>query len=137
MAGSQGREQKGTLAQTPCWEWICAALGLLLVTATISFLVHQGLTRRDDPPVIVIHPGAVSPTEGGYLVELEVRNDGGTPAAGLVVEGELQAPDQEPETSETEFDYVPHGSTQKGGLFFTKDPRAFPLELRAKGYREP
>jgi uncharacterized protein (TIGR02588 family) len=32
---------------------------------------------------------------------------------------------------------VPAHSYRKGGLFFSQDPRKYPLQLRAKGYTEP
>ena len=39
--------------------------------------------------------------------------------------------------SEAVLDYVPAGSDREGGLWFSRDPRAGQLTLRAKGYADP
>jgi uncharacterized protein (TIGR02588 family) len=35
------------------------------------------------------------------------------------------------------LDYSPPGSEKQAGLFFTRDPRQFQLQVRALGYVEP
>ena len=35
------------------------------------------------------------------------------------------------------LDYLPQDSERRGGLFFTEDPAAYELVLRAQGYAEP
>ena len=75
--------------------------------------------------------------EHNHLVEFRAVNEGGEPAAQLVIEGELIGPDGPVETAETTLDYAPPRSHRDGGLFFSRDPRAFELRLRAKGYVKP
>ena len=41
------------------------------------------------------------------------------------------------EMGETIIDYVLSHSSRQGGLFFSQDPRKYPLQLRAKGYAAP
>lgn len=117
-------------------EWVVAALGLLLTLGTVGFLFYQALFGETTPPDISLQVVAVAPSSGGYLVTVEARNRGGETAAEVLVEGELLHAG-ETETSELTFDFVPAASAREGGLFFSRDPRAGRLELRAKSYREP
>ncbi len=40
------------------------------------------------------------------------------------------------QTSEVTLDYVPATSHRRGGLFFTEDPRRYPLSIREEGYSQ-
>lgn len=123
--------------QIPPLEWVAAGVGLLLLLGAVGYQVVEGLTNDGTPPAIAIQQAQVHKVQGGYLVEIEVRNSGGQTAAGLEVEGELEVPRSKPETSTTTFDYVPRGSSSRGGLFFQSNPDKGTLTLRAKGYQEP
>jgi uncharacterized protein (TIGR02588 family) len=58
-------------------------------------------------------------------------------AAGLMVEGVLKEGTATVETSAITMDYVPSGSQRRAGLIFSRDPRKFELQIRAKGYEQP
>ena len=75
--------------------------------------------------------------EDGYLVQFRAFNQGGAAAAELMIEGEATGPDGSTEASEAVLDYVPARSSREGGLWFSGDPRAGQLTLRATGYAEP
>lgn len=122
---------------TPLVEWIAGALGLVLVLLTLGVIGHEALFGDPSPPSITVEAREVHAVKGGWLLEVEAINEGGSPAAGVAVEGELALAGRDPETAETTFDYVPDHSRRRGGLFFTQDPRTAPLTLRAKGFTEP
>jgi uncharacterized protein (TIGR02588 family) len=123
--------------QIPLFEWLVAGVGALLVTGTIGYLVVQGLWRDATPPDVRVEALRVLALEHNYVVEFRALNEGGEPAAELLVEGELIGPDGSVETAEATVDYLPPASHREGGLFFSRDPGAFELRLRAKGYAEP
>jgi uncharacterized protein (TIGR02588 family) len=125
---------------TPFWEKVVGLAGLLMVLAMLTFLVY--LAREpDSPPVIIVEAGAITPTEGGYRVEITATNQGDATAAAVVIAGNLFTGDdptaQPAETSEMTFDYVPAHSSRQGGLFFALDPAQYRLDLRAKSYMDP
>ena len=122
--------------ETPLLEWCAAAVGALLLLATIGFLAWDTVSGRGLPPDLRVTSGEVSSTSGGYLVEFRVDNTGDRPAAQVEVEGRLRAGGGE-ETASTTFDYVPPGSGRSGGLVFGSDPRHGRLTLSAKGYADP
>lgn len=118
-------------------EWVVAALGLLIIASTVGFLLYQALARPEVPPAIVLHADEVAEFAGGYRVGFTARNIGTGTAANVTVEGRLLSGTETVETSQATLGYVPGSSSERGGLFFTRDPRDHQLELRALGYEEP
>lgn len=118
--------------RTPLLEWLGAGCGLVLALGAIGYLVVQGLQPETGPPNIIATAGRVTPTSGGYVVEITAENRSRKTAAGVEIEGALGA-----ETSAVTFDYVPGGGRRKGALVFRADPRAAPLTVVAKGHVEP
>jgi uncharacterized protein (TIGR02588 family) len=131
------REPEAEPRQIPLFEWVVAGVGALLVTATVGYLIVQALWRDEVPPDVQVIALRVLALEHNHLVEFRAVNQGGEPAAELLIEGELIGPDGPVETAEATLDYLPPASHRDGGLFFSRDPRAFELRLRAKGYAEP
>jgi len=136
---SNGRSNQGakTGFDIPLLERIVAFVGLILVSGSIGFLVYQAVTRNSSPPDIILNISSITTISNGYLVKFQAMNEGESTAKGLTVEGQLKDSNEEIETSETTLDYLPSRSKREGGLFFTKDPRQFELQLRALGYELP
>jgi uncharacterized protein (TIGR02588 family) len=124
-------------AQVPAAEWVVAALGAALVAATIGYLVWLALGRDQAPPEVQVVVGDVVALEHSFLVAFRAVNTGGSAAAALVIEGELEGPGGVVETAQATIDYLPPRSARSGGLFFRNDPRVHALRLSPKGYVEP
>jgi uncharacterized protein (TIGR02588 family) len=118
-------------------EWIGGGIGALLVGGTIAFLVYHALARDSAPPDVRVAEHRVFVLRDRYLVQFRAFNHGGSAAAELTIEGKLIGSDGRTETSEVVLDYVPARSGREGGLWFSGDPRAGQLTLRATGYAEP
>lgn len=130
-----GKERRSD--ETPFWEWVVTAFGVLLVLGAAGFLVYGELTGGESPPDIVVQADSVHRASSAYLVTFRAINTGGSTAARLRIEGQLLSGGQAVETSEATLDYVPAHSERAGGLFFSRDPRAFNLSLRATGFELP
>lgn len=117
--------------------WGIGLLGLFLILGSIGFMLYEAAAGDSSPPDVRVEIRAIQPVQNGFLVEFGVRNEGGTTAAELTLEGELRDGSQIMETSGTTIEYVPSHSERQGGLFFTLDPRQYDLQLRAKGYETP
>ncbi|WP_310542720.1 hypothetical protein [Phenylobacterium sp.] len=122
---------------TPLVEWLAAGVGLFLVVATIVLIASEAFLADPSPPQVEVRTLEIRSSGPGFLVVVEAENVGGSPAAGVLVEGELERGDGPPETAEASFDFIPDHSARRGGLFFETDPRLGRLSLRAKGYSEP
>lgn len=118
-------------------EWAVAALGALLVLGAAGSLLYEALAGPATPPAVAVEVRAIQPVGSGYLVEFEAFNHGGETAAQVTVEGTLSHDGSEVEASTTMLDFIPPEAHRRGGLFFTEDPRAFELALRATGYASP
>lgn len=118
-------------------EWIAAGLGALLVFGSLSFMTYKAITAIGKPPDLTVRVKSIEQMQTGYLVKFEVKNNGEYSAAAANIKGELKQGDKTEETSTTTVDYVPSYSTRSGGIFFSKNPRDYQLDLRATGYTEP
>lgn len=138
MASSGGGQADSQRQQQPpFWERVIAALGLLLVLASVAYLFYQGVWGDHSPPDIVVEPAGILDSGKDYLVRFKARNLGGETAAEVTISGVLKRDGEQVETTETTLDYIPAGSEQQGGLYFKNDPRSGELELSAAGYRTP
>jgi uncharacterized protein (TIGR02588 family) len=121
----------------PIWEWIVAAVGFMLVAGVIGFLLYEAFSGNGLPPDVKLSVDSVVQTRNGYLVKITAVNEGGQTAEGVDIEGELRTETESLERSQTTIDYLPPGSKKRLGLFFTRDPRQFQLDVRSLGYEEP
>ena len=124
-------------AAVPALEWVCAGVGLLLVAGTIGFMGYQAVAGDDGPANPVAWAEEVRPLRGGFRVGVRARNEGGSAAADVEIEGELRRGSEVVERSGTRLDYLAAGSEREAGLVFERDPRGLELRVRAKGFREP
>lgn len=123
--------------EIPAWEWVVGGIGFVFVVASIGFMLYQAFVVDEVAPEIVFETEEIVRSGSSYLVNIQVTNHGELVVAGLVIEGVLMEGEEEVEISETTIDYVPAGSQRKAGLFFTRNPQEFDLQLRAKSYVEP
>jgi uncharacterized protein (TIGR02588 family) len=125
----------GARDEIPALEWAAAAVGAVLLVATIAFLLREA-ARPGEPGPVAFRVVSVRPVSPGFLVEFEARNEGGKAYAELEVEGTLRSGGGE-ERARATLDYLPRRSTRRGGFFFEGDPRQGEVEIVAKGFREP
>lgn len=123
--------------EIPLLEWIAAAVGFALTSATLIFLLYHGLTDGPALPDIVVEAEQVVEVSRGYVVQIRAVNRGARTAGDVKVEGQLKTGGTVQETAETTFTYLPSRSERRGGLFFSKDPRQGQLTLQAKGFQTP
>lgn len=123
--------------KTPVVEWIFATAGLILVVAAIGTTFYRALTETSSPPILEINVVKSVPTAHGYLIEFRVTNSSNQTAAGLTIEGTLKKGQEIEETSTTTLTYAPANSVRYGGLYFSKNPNDFELQMRALGYEKP
>lgn len=134
---NQTRSADAHAAPAAGWEYVVAALGALLVLATLVYLGYVAATRDNGPPRIAVERLATLPNPPGYVVTIRVLNRSAATAAELVVRGELRADGQVVEEAEVTLDFVAGHSQRQAGLFFARDPRGLELRLQPKSYREP
>ncbi len=135
---SGGKDRDRDISRkTPFLELVVAVIGLLLIAATMGFMVYRAVWGSQSPPDIVVTIDSIQPVSNGYLVNINTVNNGGMTAQGLTIEAELSSNSESVETSEITIEYLPSYSERKGGIFFTNNPGDFELKVRPKGYEQP
>ena len=138
--GGSGHPQdrpKGGTASVSWPAWIASGFGLLLFLGSVGLLGYEGLFRGDGGPVITLTLEGVSHDGNRWHARVRAENSGGTTGARVRVVGERMSGTSVEETAEIQFDYLPAGSTQRGGLYFEREPEPGALRLRVLGYAEP
>lgn len=119
-------------------EWVFGAIGFALTLAIVGFVGWQAVSPdREAPPDIEVAVERISPVGAGYVVEVVAHNRASQTAKGVEVEGVLTRGGEESETGSFTFDYLPGGSSARGGLHFSADPAAGELQLRTLGHSRP
>ena len=119
------------------WEWIVGVASSIVVLTAVGFLLVEAFAGPSGPPVIAVHVERIQPAGAGYLVEIRAVNSGDETAANLTIEGALIRDSTAVETSTVTIDFVPAETERGGGLFFTRDPAEYRLEVRPMGYDQP
>ena len=122
---------------TPYLEWAAAIVSTILVLAMVAYMMYEGITGDGKPPLATVQADTVIEADGGYLVMFTVSNSGGETAAALRVSGALLRDTATIEQSDASIDYLPPRATRSGGMFFSRDPRLYRLELRPVGFSLP
>jgi len=133
---SRTRRGQGGAAEIPAAERVLGVASALVVLALAVFLMVKALGNDDGAPAVRVEVVEISGAEGGWLVEIEVTNDGNSPASDVEIEGRLEGADG-PEVGSVTFHQLPSRSSRRGGIWFTENPRTRGLSLRAVGYRAP
>jgi len=118
-------------------EWTVFAIGLVLVLATLGYLVRESLVGEGGPPEIVARLGAPRHSESGYLVPVEVVNIGQSTAEDVSVPIFLDLPDGAREEAELSIAFLPRDSKRNGWVSFRGDPRRGTLGLGAIAFEVP
>ena len=118
-------------------EWAILIISAALVVALVGYLLVSGLTNGG-PAVIraqVASANAVNGPDGGWLVPLIVRNEGGKAAVAIVVEGTATVAGRE-ESSELSVDLLAAGSEVELILGFSGRPEG-EIKVRVVGFETP
>ncbi len=118
-------------------EWAILSISIALVVGLVGYLLVSGLTNGG-PAVIRLEAAegeAADGPDGGWLVPLTVRNDGGKAAVSIVVEGTASVAGME-ESSELTIDILAAASQVDVVLGFSGRPEG-KVQVRVVGYETP
>jgi uncharacterized protein (TIGR02588 family) len=130
-SGRSGVPQKNGL------EWIVFAVSLILVAATVGYLIFSAVKHRESPPVLSVALGKVQPAGSQFRVPVTISNDGETTAEGVQIEVTLNESRPDEEKATFTVAYLPHHSRREGAVLFKTDPQKGRLQARVLGYVDP
>jgi uncharacterized protein (TIGR02588 family) len=118
-------------------EWSVFAAGLVLVLATLGFLVRESLAGAGGPPEVVARLGSPEASAGGFMVPVEVTNLGKATAEDVKVTVVLEVPGGEREEAELDIAFLPRDSRRNGWVTFRSDPGRGSLRLGPIAFEVP
>jgi uncharacterized protein (TIGR02588 family) len=108
-------------------EWTVFGIGLILVMATLGYLLREASTTNASPPDLVVHLGTPQRVTEGFQVPVTVVNRGDRAAEGVSVIVTLAAKEREEVVLNIAF--LPHQSRREGWVTFRGDPRDGNLQV--------
>lgn len=134
----EGNDDRSAGPRSSALEWAAGSIGLAVTLAILGYLGWQALTQRGPvAPDIEIEAERISRAGSNYIVEIVAHNRAPSAVAAVEIEGTLTSASSASETGRVTFDYIPGGSSVRGGLHFSSDPTAGSLELRSLGHVRP
>ncbi len=111
----------GTIPEGAPWlvKYAVGAIRALLVAALIGVLAYQAVVR-DTGPAISVKVIQVVAVPAGYTVRVDVSNEGGTTAEGVVISGRLTRDGREVDQASTTASYVPPDSMRTVSLISSR-----------------
>ena len=118
-------------------EWAILAVSVTVVALLVAYLAIVGLSgsRPASIRAEVGPAGMTAGPDGGWLVPVQVRNDGGVAAISIVVEGTATVAGEE-EVSELTVDVLPAESKVEVLFGFSGQPDG-DIRLRVVGFETP
>lgn len=117
-------------------EWTVFGVGLILVMATLGYLVREAFTTGSRPPELVVHLGVPRRVTEGFQVPVTVVNRGDGVAEGVSVMITLAAK-AEREEAVLSIAFLPHQSRREGWVTFRGDPRDGDLQVGPVVFASP
>jgi uncharacterized protein (TIGR02588 family) len=118
-------------------EWTVFAVGLVLVIATLGYLVRESIVSGDGPPHVAVRLGPPRPSPHGYLLPVEVTNTGSATAEDVRVPIFLELPDGAREEAELDIAFLPPDSKRMGWVSFRSDPGRGTVGIGAIAFEVP
>jgi len=119
-------------------EWVVGIVSATIIVAILCFLIVEAWHGGNSPPQIaIVADASTAMAQGGYVTPFTAVNAGDTSAGNVRIEASLFAGNEVVETSSAILQWVPARGKQRGGLFFSRDPRQYRLAMRATGYQHP
>ncbi|MEK6283637.1 MAG: hypothetical protein AABN95_25055 [Acidobacteriota bacterium] len=118
-------------------EWVVFALGVILVSSTLGYLIYAGVSMGHEPPSLEVRLGTPEQREFNFIVPVTVVNHGDETAEGVRIEVVMESAGEADARGELDVPFLPRHATREGWVTFEKDPRAAKLKARVLGYQKP
>ena len=119
------------------FEWIVFALGLILVSLTLGYLIYAGASMGHEPPSLEVRLGTPEQRQFNFIVPVTVINHGDETAEGVRIEVVMESGGEVKARGEFDVPFVPRHATREGWVTFEQDPRTAQLKARVRGYQRP
>lgn len=119
------------------FEWIVFALGLILVSYTLGYLIYAGASMGHEPPSLEVRLGTPEQRQFNFIVPVTVVNHGDETAEGVRIEVVMESGGEVKSRGEFDVPFLPRHATREGSVTFEQDPRTAQLKAHVRGYQKP
>ncbi len=118
-------------------EWISLGVSGVLLLATASYLVVQGLRGQSAfvPVSVKILENEVAASEAQYILPIEVHNLGEQTIRAFTGEISITLTENETEAHEFALDYLGVGARERVYVYFEQDPRGRDVKAKPLTYQ--
>ena len=116
-------------------EWVTFGVAACVVLAVVGLILVQ-VPGDQQPPAPVVRVGEAVERAGGFVVPVDVTNDGDETAQNVQVTATLTVDDGEA-TSDQVIDFLAGGEEERLEFVFEDDPADGELEVVVGGYSLP
>lgn len=128
---------KRWLETTPFWEKSVGLFGLVLIIITFTSLAVVAMQDNGESPIFTFEVMEIKQISNGYLVSVEVYNEGDTTAENLQLGGSLRIVDGEDETVTLSVEFFPPKVVRQFQFYFRQDPQSGELIFYPLSYQIP
>ena len=120
-------------------ERITLGISVLIMAAVLGLTMYTNITTGEEPPTFTVEADLddVRETAHGFYVPITITNDGGLTAQDVVVTGELDLEEGEPETAEITIAFLSGGESERAELIFSTHPNEGNFTIRPTSYLVP
>ncbi len=118
-------------------EWISLGVSVVLILATASYLVVQGLRGQSAfvPVTVTVLKNEVSTRESQFILPIEVSNQGEQTIRAFTGEVSIPLTENETESHEFTIDYLGVRAREKVYVYFDQDPRGRDVKAKPLTYQ--
>lgn len=120
-------------------ERITLTISIVILVGILSVAVWSNVRTGEAPPDIVVEVDMENVREGdaGFYVPFTITNNGGMTAQDLVVAGELDLGDGEPETADVTVAFLAGGETEEAEMVFSAHPADGEFTISPTSFLKP
>lgn len=128
---------KRWLETTPLWEKSVGLFGLILIVITLVSLAVVAIQENGESPSFTFQVMDITQISNGYLVNVEVYNEGDITAENLQMGGSLRIADGEDEHVTLSVDFFPPKVIRNFQFYFSQNPQSGELNFYPLSYQVP
>lgn len=120
-------------------ERITFVVSLVILIVVFGVAGWVSITSNKDSPLIVVETRLEETRESGarFYVPITITNEGGLTAQDVVVTGELDTGEGQPESGEVTITFLSGGESEEAELVFTADPNEGDLTVGPTSFVYP
>ena len=120
-------------------ERITLVASIIVLVSILSVAVWSNVRTGEAPPDIVVEVDMenVREMDAGFYVPIEITNNGGTTAEDLVVSGELDLGEGDPETADVTIAFLAGGETEAAEMVFSAHPEDGEFTISPTSFLKP